>query len=273
MKVLLAFFSATGNTAQMAEVIREKFIELGVEVDMLDITSYSDRHGEVDLGPYDAFILGAPIYSNRAPRIVREWLETLDGKGKRSSTFFTYGGFDVHPTHYLTRKILEGQGFVLVSSAEFLGKHTFNLGGWSAMVDRPDQTDFDVAREYVEETHKRFIGENTGTPGELEKTKYTEKELDDFENFRFMVVTQLPTRGGEECSMCMKCEEMCPTQAMNAENGEAERDKCILCLRCVSNCPEGALKINDLSSFWPIKLEMHRETGETIRKKKGKIYL
>jgi hypothetical protein len=44
--------------------------------------------------------------------------------------FFTYGGFGVHPTHYSTRQILKEQNFIVVSSAEFLGAHTFNLGGW-----------------------------------------------------------------------------------------------------------------------------------------------
>ena len=39
MKVLVVYFSATGNTAKMAKVIKESFIELGVEVDEYDITS------------------------------------------------------------------------------------------------------------------------------------------------------------------------------------------------------------------------------------------
>ena len=272
MKILLAYFSATGNTEKMAEVIEGQFIELGADVDMLDITSYSKRQKKVDLSGYQAFVFGIPIHSVRAPRIVREWFETLDGRGKKCSTFFTYGGFGVHPAHYSTREILERRGFILVSSAEFLGKHTFNLGGWSALKDRPDDSDFDIAREYAKKTYKRFSGEDGGVVGELEKTEYTEKQLEDFENFRFMAVSQLPTRDGEGCSMCMKCEELCPTQAMNAMKGEADRGKCIVCLRCVYICPENALKINDASALWPIKLQMEGETEETLRGKKSKIY-
>ncbi|MBN1573717.1 MAG: EFR1 family ferrodoxin [Deltaproteobacteria bacterium] len=273
MKILIPFFSATENTARIAEVIRKRLESLGAGVEELDITPRGSRASGLDLGPYDAVIFGAPIHSNRAPRVVREWLMILDGGGKKCSTFFTYGGFTVHPTHYSTQQILKKKNFVQVSSAEFLGKHTFNLGGWKALPDRPDKSDFAVAEKFAEETYKRFTGEDNDVLGEMEKTNHTEEYLDEIEGVRFRAVTQLPTRGGEECSMCMKCEELCPTNAMIAEIGEAEAGKCIACLRCVDVCPDGALKINDLSHIWPIKLQMENETEETIRNKESKIYL
>ena len=86
------------------------------------------------------------------------------------------------------------------------------------------------------------------------------------------MVTQLPTRGGEECGMCMACEESCPTGAMEAESGEADKEKCIACLACVSNCPEEVLKINDTSNSWSHKLDMEKVTEESIKEQKSKIY-
>jgi ferredoxin len=257
----------------VASVISEEFSHLGVEVDEKDITPLSDRSKKIDLEPYQAFVIGAPIYSWRAPRVVREWLRTLDGRGKKCSMFFSYGGFQVPPAHHSTKQILEEQGFVVVSSADFLGAHTFNLGGWRAVVGRPDASDYEVAREYARKTCKRFSGEDPGTLGEMEKTLHTEEQLDSIEAFRFGIITQLPTRQGEECSMCMICEESCPTGAMNAERGSAEQGKCIACLACVAKCPEDALKINDTSHIWAGKLEMEKVTEESIKQKKSKIYL
>jgi hypothetical protein len=150
-------------------------MELGVEVDKHDITSYSDRQAEIDLKQYQAMVLGVPVHSRRAPRVVREWLRTLDGKGKKCSMFFTYGGFGVHPAPYSTRQILEEQGFAVVSSAEFLGKHTFNLGGWKALADRPDASDFHVAKEYVTKTHKRV---NWRRPTSARNSSMFSKPLD-----------------------------------------------------------------------------------------------
>ena len=273
MKLLLCYFSATGNTAKVAGVIADEFRQLGVEVEEKDITPQPERSKKIDLEPYQAFVIGAPIHSWRAPRVVREWLRTLDGRGKKCSTFFTYGGFQVPPTHASTKQILEEQGFVVVSSAEFVGAHTFNLGGWRAVPGRPDESDCDVAREYARKTFARFAGEDPGSLGEMERTLHTEEQLDSIETFRFNVLTQLPTRQGEGCSMCMICEESCPTGAMNAETGEAEEGKCIACLGCVAKCPEDALKINDMSENWAFKLEMEKVSEEGIQQKKSKIYL
>jgi flavodoxin/ferredoxin len=273
MNVLIVCFSATGNTAKIAKVIQERFVELKVDVTMADITSYKSRQKKIDVAPHDAVLFGAPVHARRAPRAVRDWLRTLDGQGKKSSMFFTYGGFGVHPTHYSTRHILKERDFIVVSSAEFLGAHTFNLGGWRALGDRPNELDFKVAKDYVELTCKRFTGEDDRILGELEKTEYTEEQLDAAETSRFKKVTQLPTRGGEECGMCLVCEESCPTGAMEAESGEANKEKCIACLACVSTCPEEVLKINDMSNSWSLKLGKEGVTEESIKEQKSRVYL
>jgi flavodoxin/ferredoxin len=274
VKILIVIFSATGNTAKIAEVVKEELRQLGADIEEKDITSYDDRNDPLDLTPYHAVIFGLPIHALRAPRIVREWLDTLDGQGKTCATFFTYGGFRVHPTHYSTRRILEKRGFDLVSSAEFLAKHTFNIGGWSAVVDRPNESDFEVARKFAKQTYKRFTGEDPGRPDEFDKTELSREELDEVEKRPFLAVTQLPTRMGADCSMCMICEDLCPTQAMSAELGEvSEKEKCIACLRCIDNCPEEVLSINDLSPIWPLVLDMMKETEESMSNKNSRIYL
>ena len=273
MKILLIYFSATGNTAKIGRVISGWLRELGATVDERDITSLGDRKDPLDVEPYQAVVFGQPVHSLRAPRIVRDYMRTLRGEGKKSAMFFTYGGFKVHPCHESTRQILTQQGFAVVSSAEFLGAHTFNLGGWQAMIGRPDTSDFKVAETYAEKMYERFTGNDPGILGELEKTGFSEQQLDSFELMRFKVLEQLPTRHGEDCSMCMLCEETCPTGAILAESGETEKAACITCLRCVHDCPDGVLKISDTSASWSKKLEMDQTTEEEISKKKSKMYL
>jgi ferredoxin/flavodoxin len=273
MKILMVYFSATGNTAKIGRVISERLCELGAEVDERDITSLGDRKESIDMEPYDAVVFGQPVHSLRTPRVVRDWMRTLRGGGKKSAMFFTYGGFKVHPCHESTRQILAEQGFAVVSSAEFLGAHTFNLGGWKAMVGRPDASDFQVAETYAGKMYDRFTGKDPGILNELEKTDFTEEQLDSFELMRFKVLEQLPTRYGEDCSMCMLCEETCPTGAISAETGETEKAACIACLRCINDCPENVLKINDTSAIWNKKLEMDQTTAEELNQKKSKMYL
>ena len=61
MKILLVYFSATGNTARIAHVIGEKFTELGGIVDKSDITPRAVRTAGTILEAFDAIVFGAPI--------------------------------------------------------------------------------------------------------------------------------------------------------------------------------------------------------------------
>ncbi|MFH1136476.1 MAG: EFR1 family ferrodoxin [Pseudomonadota bacterium] len=273
MKVLMAVFSATGNTAAIGKAIGRRLAELGAEVEYLDVTALADRSRPVDLSPYQALVVGSPIHSMRAPRLVRDWLETLDGQGKKCALFLTYGGFQVHPAHATTQNILRRRGFDFTASAEFPGKHTFNLGGWQALPDRPNEPDFATAREYAEKIHPRLAGLDSGRVGDLDPGPYTEQELDAFEQFRFKMADKLPSRGGEDCSLCLLCQDQCPTGAMNAEQGAADPAKCILCLRCLAVCPEQALKFCDMSAVFKMKMAHDKETPESLAGKKSRMYL
>ena len=78
------------------------------------------------------------------------------------------------------------------------------------MADRPDDSDFTVAEEYADRIYDRFTGKDEGMVEDLDPGPYTETELDNFENFRFMAVNKLPTRDGAECQMCMLCDRTVP---------------------------------------------------------------
>ena len=273
MKILVCYFSATGNTAGIADTIAKSLAELGATVEKRDITALKDREAPLDMAEYDAAVFGAPIHSMRAPRVVREWLKWQDGLGKKCAMYLTFGSFQVHPAHYTTWEILSQSNFLVVASAEFLGAHTFNLGGWQAGLNRPDDADHAVAREYAQAIYRRFTGEDTGLVKDLDVGPYTEEQLDQFENFRFKALTKLPTRDGEECQMCMLCEELCPSGAMDAEKGQASQDKCVCCLRCVKICPDEALRINDLSEIFKFKMQHDQETPESLKNKRSRMYL
>ena len=77
MRVLILYFSATGNTGKLAKVIKERFTELGTEVTDRDITPHADRQKSINLEPYDAVVFGAPIHAWRAPRVVSEMVPEI----------------------------------------------------------------------------------------------------------------------------------------------------------------------------------------------------
>ena len=273
LEIALIYFSATGNTKKIADTIENYLESPDMSVTKIDITSSESREIQISLGKYDAVIFGFPIYSLRAPRVCRLWLEGLDGEGKKCSVFFTYGGFGKDPAHYYIKELLEKRNFTLVSTAEFLGVHTFNRCGWQAAEGRPNQADFKTAEEYIHKTLRRFTGDDPNVMGDFDKPMYSPEQLNQAEKFRFKLITQLPTRHTPNCSMCMLCEKLCPTNAMDAEKGLADPASCIACFRCIANCPDGVLHTNDISGTWDNKLKMHNTTKEEIDQMKSKIYL
>ncbi|WP_027185570.1 EFR1 family ferrodoxin [Desulfovibrio inopinatus] len=273
MRIAIMFFSATNNTRTLAAVIKKELEKLGAEVDLHDVTAPNTRERYWDLSIYQAVIFGFPVHSLRAPRIMRDWLETLKGNGIKCSMFFTYGGFMVFPAHGSTAEILTRKNFTLVSSAQFPGKHTYNYGGWDAFPNRPDKREFELAKKYTELTYKRFTGEDQQILSHLDKGDFTDNQLDSFEKLRFKIVHTLPRRKENGCQLCELCEHSCPTGAFDATLGRAHPDLCIACLRCVSICPDNAITINSTKESWSMKLSMSKLSEAELNNQMGKIYV
>ncbi len=146
----------------------------------------------------------------RAPRVCRQWLERLDGEGKKCSVFFTFGGFGKDPAHYYIKELLEKRGFTLVSTAEFLAVHTFNRCGWNAAESCQNASNFKAIEEFTHKKLRRFTGEDPNVISNFEKPIYPPDQLDMAEKFRFKLITQFPARDAQICSMCMLCKMLEP---------------------------------------------------------------
>ena len=113
-KVLVAYFSATGNTRPVAEKVAEvtggdlfeivpaqpyTAADLNYNTDCRANAEQNDpnarpaiRNRVEDMGQYDAVLIGYPIWWGRAPKIIHTFLETYDLSGKTVATFCTSGG-------------------------------------------------------------------------------------------------------------------------------------------------------------------------------------
>jgi ferredoxin len=270
MKIALIYFSATGNTEKIKNVIKDELIRLNNEVHCFNIADRNVRQSFNDIESYNALIFGFPIHYWRAPRIVREWLSTKDGKHIRCATFFTYGGVHVGLAHYDIKQILDTHNFKLIASAEFLAKHTYNVAGFDLMKNRPNEEDFEIAIEYATISHQKFLKPKIESLL-IEPPKMSEERADKLEN-AFRGVIPLPYIDSEICTQCGTCEEVCVTNAMEIEKGKPRRKDCIRCLRCLFSCPEMAIKMPNMTPQYQYLKSILKITDETLRNKKSKIY-
>ena len=115
---LVAYFSATGNTAYAARMLAQqmdadiysikpvqKYTQADLNwqdtnsrstVEMNDPRSRPEIiDGEVDLSPYDTVCIGFPIWWYVAPHVVNTFIEKNDFTGKKVILFATSGGSEI----------------------------------------------------------------------------------------------------------------------------------------------------------------------------------
>jgi ferredoxin len=271
--IALIYFSGTHVTKTYAHVIRDAFSDLGCNVQLFDVTSYKSRQEPLPLDDFQAAIFGFPVYADFAPSVINDWLPTLIGNGKPCAQFFTYGARTSGYAHFHTRQLLIQAGFLVLLSAEFLGRHSFNVGGWEILPERPDQLDFSVAREYADLAFERFssdpypilklqkpFGYNQAIAARQEQHKRSERGWTN------------PVRITTDCSMCRDCETGCPTQAFDADSGLSNPADCIECMHCLYICPDQVIEIDKRMQavYSDFKNDWHL-TEPMMRAKKSKI--
>jgi ferredoxin len=271
-RIALAFFSATHVTKLICEAIQRGLTRRGVEARLFDITPFAARQTPLPVGDFDGFVFGYPVFADFPPTVVNDWLASLRGDGKPCALAVTYGGRAVGHAHYHGLALLRDAGFRVLFTAEFLGRHSFNVAGWHLLPGRPDQRDFAVADEFA-----RLLLEHA-TPGSpatlsLQKPPGYDEALASLRNKQ-----RGPDRGPcnpvrtVECSRCGTCVEECPTQAIDLETGMSDPRLCIECMHCVYLCPEKALKVDDhVGAIYPMFLQRFQLTEELAEQKQSRI--
>jgi flavodoxin len=116
-KVLVTYFSRTGNTRKIAEAIHGA---LGGNPDILPMDRVKD------FAPYGLLFVGFPVQSHSVPYKVEEFLKSVPA-GKKFALFSTHGSL---PGMRLSREAIE-HASVLISKAKLLG--TFSCRGKVSM--------------------------------------------------------------------------------------------------------------------------------------------
>ena len=271
--IAVVYFSGTNVTKTYARVIRDVFADLGCTVRLFDVTAYGSRQKPLPVDDFHAFIFGFPVYADFAPSVINSWLPTLEGNDKPCAQFFTYGARTSGYAHFHTMQLLGQASFRVLLSAEFLGRHSFNVGGWQILPNRPDESDFAVAKEFTILALKRLSSQAPPVFRLQKPFGYNQAiEARKIQPQRSERGWTNPVRVTDKCSMCRDCETECPTQAFNADTGLSDPASCIECMHCVYICPDEVIEIDkrmkaayeDFQSSWHL-------TEEMMRAKRSKI--
>jgi ferredoxin len=271
-EIAIVYFSGTHVTKSYAEAIHNHMTANGFSARLIDVTPFSARREPFPTEEYHGFVFGFPVYADFLPRVFDDWLPTLNGSGKPCVIFVTYGGRTSGHAHFHAFSLLRQAGFLVQFSAEFLGRHTFNLSGWNAVPDRPNEKDFSVARDFAELAGKCFTHPHPDGLT-LQKPFGYDHALQEMRNLPASNERKYtnPVRF-TECSLCGICESFCPAQAMDHRSGMSDPAKCIECLRCVQACPDKVLKTDErMGGIYQDFLKEWNLTEELMSRKQSRI--
>jgi ferredoxin len=273
LNIALIYFSATEITQTIAGVISYGLVGNGARAELFNVTPYAVRQRALPLDGFDCFIFGFPVFSDFAPQVINEWLPTLDGCRRRCALFLTYGGRTTGYGHFHTILLLEKAGFEVLFTAEFLGRHSMNVGGWSILPNRPDESDFAVARDYADLAIAKFTQDSP-------QVLHLQKPFQ-YPNAVEMIAqtpanperrSTNPIRPAKTCSMCMRCATECPAAAFDAEAGLSDPVKCIECMHCIYICPDRLIAADaGLREYYPHFLSKWHLTEDMMQAKQSRI--
>lgn len=253
MRVGMVYFSQTGNTQKIAEVIQEQVAETAGDCALLRL----EEADPAIFSNYDLVGLGLPAFYFREPINVAHFFNDLPDQGSagRPKPFFffvTHGGT---PGDVYSRidRLAVSRGLKTLGFFQCLGVDTY-----PPFADRkpltacghPDQNDLLQARIFAKDViHKAGAYLSRG---ELNKPKipgnwFTKTVAGFFSERKIRLGMRqhlLPAKNirPEKCTKCGLCVENCPQGIIGLNPYPViEESKCIACYHCQRICPAGAI--------------------------------
>ena len=257
MKILLIYFSGTGNTKKVAVQYKQAFEESGNEVELRSLPF----EGELSFEGYDLVGFGYPVHAFNAPANVLRFAKSLPKlKEAKRAFIFKSSGEPVRMSDVSSlklMKILKKRNLTVTNEYQYCMPYNIIFRHSDEMVYRM----WDTAQKLVPVDCAEILA---GTPRKPKKM---------FMGSFFAWVLRIEHWGGrflgrhykvnKDCVHCGICEKNCPEHNITIkENGKFKFGKeCLICMRCVFYCPKNAFKpsllngwkVNGAYSFEPPK--------------------
>jgi ferredoxin len=248
--IAMRYFTGTGNSLRVAQVMASVFGASGYETDLRPI---AERRGlksdEADSGIPDSTNFAAfyfPVYALSLPRIAKKYLGDIAPRKSPARALLVVTAGDANDAGWSLlegRELLEAKGFSL-DYADLV--HMPN--NWITFIDsQPPEEAERILREGEEKAEgiaRDFLrGESYAKEFNIDKFGPIASRLLRF-GFGRIGVNRMWRKFGatEACTGCGTCEKICPTRSICLEGGKPKwTNTCEQCMRCVNFCPARAI--------------------------------
>ncbi len=216
------YFSPTGGTKQVGEIFCEGIC---THVKAIDLGCKDKQAGQPE---GELAVIAAPVYGGRIPAMAVKKLEALEGNGKLAVTLAVYGTRAYEDALLELNQAAEKQGFRVAASAALVARHSIVPAVGAGRPDQVDREEILIFAGKVLDKIKDWEGGAVKVPGNYPYKKEMEVSA---------TPISLPS-----CNQCGKCGSVCPTGAIQVEDGKVgtKLDSCMLCMACIYACPQHA---------------------------------
>ena len=185
-----------------------------------------------------------PVYEERIPKILLEFLTCLNSNGKPVVIVGVYGNIGYGIVLNELNNITSNAGFKVVAAATFIGEHSFSTDKIHLAKNRPNNNDLKKAEEFGQNIIKKMqkIKDLDNVSLNIPKgTLPITAQIAPKNSAR--LVTKKPDVDKHLCNHCNVCVKFCPVGAIDESTLEINEDKCLRCFSCVKRCVKKARKI------------------------------
>lgn len=273
-RIVLLYFSGTGNTKFVAECIGNEFRRREYEIGLI---SMEDKERIRTLDMKDTIMgIGFPCYALSYPDIVGQAITGLPAQYCGTPAFvFSTAGWGVGNSMKRLAVLLQHKGLCVIKACSFicpnngwitlfspasiLCRHMkYENRLWSKIQRFVD----DIIQSEQDFDNGRFSISTVGFPlvtllGRL--LENAESHL--MNNYRIIA---------EKCRSCGMCIRNCPVGNIEADEHNniafTSRSRCIHCLRCISDCPSDAIRLGTIftGKGWYTK-QLRAEFRKTVK--------
>lgn len=243
MKCLIIYFSATGNTAHGAHLVRRGIEAAGHSCDLVTARDFRNEM----LAGYDLIGFAAPVFAFKPALPLLDIVERLPKANNRPCfTFFSLGGDLVNALRILQKGLMK-KGYAVLAHHEMLAEDSWTtIRGRGAIQGEGHPTPGeqeaavsfgshlpDALNAYMAGGHPEPTVRFWAHPYHLVSYFYNYPVLS-----RFFVTRVNP----ESCIRCGLCVAQCPTGRMRFDRFPNPRGKCSGCYGCINACPQNAIE-------------------------------
>ena len=238
MKILVLYFSGTGNTHFIAKKIKESLQEEDTECSAVEIFPLST------VKDYDILIFGFPVYGCKMPDFLKQFTDKFTlTKTKRIILFSTFAYTPCNAmkgaANYFERagfRVAFARGIKMPGSDGllFVKKN-------SRIAEKMSQINPKGIKQFIDSVKNAVYSDNPDIQGNVffAPAEIIMKLFVPIEN-----KLKAAMFADESCIHCGICEKVCPVNNIKVTKDKVLFGKeCVLCLRCVSQCPTEAIQI------------------------------